>query len=446
MAATLDDLHYVAVALRVDIRGGLDKIIDNLEHPKSSGPANPGGGGPKPGGAGAGDWLDQIWAWVQKVASQHGMVQDAFRSIYDSMTTIASPVTNAVSILGKMQSATVSTFSKLGSSAAQASQVLSSFGDTFQKVITSLGGGMAKFVQLANPAAVYQFNIAVENAMSALGRVFAPILERVAGMIQMLGNAIESLSPQAKRLIAGLSMGAGLAGAFAAVAAAISAAVAALGGPVTLIITLAAAILGVAAASADGKKLMAEFGKILQLLGSAFEEMAAEVLPIIEELMPSVMEVLGSLLKAYTAVNGIIISVLAVAIKAVLVPVLEALAIVVTEVANAIVKSVNWIRKQLGLESKAPAYDPNKNTAIAARQAQFGDIRGFASRAYTSIYNTSAGGADTQLSESRRQTGFLGEIAANTRRDGSSPPETTRRTVDAPFMPPREGTGWRALV
>lgn len=414
MAATLDDLVFTAAALRIDVRSGLDKVVDLLEHPKP-GPTPPGagGGGGKGGGAGAGDYLDQIWAWMKKIANGGGLVQDALQAVYEVMAKIASPVTNAVSIMGKMQSATVATFDKLGSSAARAGQVLSSFGDTFTKVLGSLGGGLTKFVQLADPGAVYRFNWAMENAMSAFGRIFAPVLERFTALIQSLGNAVESLSPQAKRLIAGLGMGAGLAGAFAAVAAAVSMAVAALGGPVTLLITLAAAVLGVAAASADGKKMMAAFGGVLKLVGGAFEQLAGELLPLINELMPPVMAILSAMLQASLAVSGVILSVLVVVIKNVLVPILEGLAWVITKVAEFVVGAVNRIRKALGLEvSKAATdYDPNKNQASAVRQAQSGDLRGYAMRAYVSAYNTGATTADLHLAEARRQTELLNKIA-----------------------------------
>ncbi|CAN0490370.1 unnamed protein product, partial [Phaeothamnion confervicola] len=102
---------------------------------------------------------------------------------------------------------------KLTKSANVAQAALGTFVSSFDKAIASLGNGVTRFVALANPGAVKQFDMAVENAMSALGRVLAPALETATDLVQQIGNAIESLSPQAKQLISGMVIATGIAAA-----------------------------------------------------------------------------------------------------------------------------------------------------------------------------------------------------------------------------------------
>ena len=141
---SIDDLFAVAVAIQQDVRHQTDKMIELMEHPK-------GPGGPAPTAPTPDPFLDRV-----------------------------------ASVLGKVASA---------SAAAQLG--LNAFISTFDRVIGAMGGGMARFVQLANPGVVMQFNFALENAMAAIGGVLAPVMARFAVMIQQMANAIESLSPLA---------------------------------------------------------------------------------------------------------------------------------------------------------------------------------------------------------------------------------------------------------
>jgi len=234
-----------------------------------------------------------------------------------------------------------------------------------------------------------------------------------------------------------------------------------LGGPVAIIVALGVAIMGLAMSSSKGKGIMEAFGKVLKMFGTFAEQLAAEILPIVDEIIPPIMEALGAVMAAVGAVTSVIASAIAVVIKTVLVPVLKFLAEVITEIAAAIVKAVGWLRRNVGLQlsDAAANYDPNKKTATAARQAQMGDIRGLANRAYTSAYNTaSRSTAEDQLSEAQQANRLLGQIAANTASGdtasgavgaaaAAAPARPTAgSSAPAPAAPPaRDEHRWRAL-
>lgn len=400
MPATLDDLLWVAAALRVDVRSGIDKIVNAT---KAAGGGGGGGGG--------------------------GSTKDAF------------------SLAG--------TLDKVAKSAVKAQLGLGLFVNTFESVIGALGGQLAKFVQLANPASVFRFNLAIENAMSAVGRILIPVLDRSTILIQTLGNALESLSPIAKQLIAGLTAGAALTAVFAAMAVAGSLIVGTFGAIPTLIATVVGAFAGVASTMADAGGLASGFKDMLKSVGSVFETVAQALLPIVSSAIVPLLKTLGTVLaqaaqmlasvlaalapgvgailnilvsfqKACAAVMGILLpiiqliavplagalSFIARIIEAVVVPVLEVLAKVLTAVGEAISWLVNKLLSLIGLsvdDLGGSKYEPDKKTAVAARQFQIGDLRGYSTRAYTSALNSAPGGSvpEQHLREAKDQTKLL---------------------------------------
>lgn len=268
-------------------------------------------------------------------------------------------------------------FESVARVSGRAQQALTSFVGTFDRVLTSLGAGMARFVQLANPATVFRFNVAVENAMSAMGRVLVPVMEQFAKIIQQIGNAIESLSPAAKRLLGGLAAGAGIAGVIAAVAAAGTLLVSTFGAIPALIVTVVSAIAGVVMMAASGSgSIMSALNKVLKAFGTLAEVLARLITPILE---------------------------------GVLVPALETLAVVLQEAADGVRALVNAASELAGMGGVD--YDPNRKTALATRPAQMGDLRGYANRAYTSAFNTGTSSvAENHYREAQKQTSVLNLI------------------------------------
>lgn len=403
MAATIDDLLYVASAMRVDVRTGFEDVTRALGSAQIGG-GGVGAGGPKP--------------------PEKGGLEDR---------------------LGKI---TVG--------AVKASAVLNTFTTVFDKFIQGMGAGITKFVALANPAAVMRWNMAMENAMSALGRVFIPLLDRFTHLIQMLGDAIESLSPQAKSLIAGLTAGGGLAAIFGAIAAAAALLVKTFGGLPMLIGTLVAAFAGVFAATADGQQLMAGFAQVLKVVGTVFEEIAKVLVPIVASTAGPVLKALGDVL---ATLGGVVVrvmealapglkalaqliaalapvfeelvaavaplaeailvplaalfSALAQVVAAVFIPILKELASVIRDVAEFIIDVVKELLSFLGLEmpGKTPEFKPDEKRAQAVRQSQITSLSSFASKAYTTAYGGAAADVPSEiLKEAKTHTGILTDI------------------------------------
>jgi hypothetical protein len=334
--ATLDDLLWQASALRVDVRSGAEDIVNALGGMKGSG----GGGGTKketPGGMSG-------------------------------------------------------TLDKWAASAARASIVMNTFLNVFDKMISALGQGITRFVALANPAAVMRFNMALENAQSALGRVFVPILERFTLVIQQLGNAIESLSPQAKALIAGLTVGGGIAGLFGAIAAAGAVLIKTLGIWPSIIIAAVSALAGVLTTMTEGKQLIGAFQTVLKAVGTVFEALAKAIIPIASSLIVPILQGLGEILKPL----GVIIAGLIQVVASLFIPVFQKLGEVIKTVAEFIANIINRLLRLVGMEVEG-GFDPNKNRAQAVRQSQITDLRSFANRAYTTAYGGAAENVQGQI-------------------------------------------------
>jgi hypothetical protein len=257
----------------------------------------------------------------------------------------------------------------LAKSATSAQAAMGSFVSSFDKAISALGSGMSRFVQLANPGVVLRFNMAVENAMSALGRILMPALQTATGLIQQMGNALESLSPRAKQLVAGMVVATGVAAALGAAVAAIGAVAAVAGGPVAIVVALAAAMAGLVVSGSAGGKAAESFRNVLKAFGTALEAVGAILQPVVESI---------------------------------LIPVLNDLATTLRHTADGVIAVVNRLRALGGLDPLK--YDPDAKTAAAARNAQIGDLRGAANRAYTSAYNTAGGGAGDPAKDTAKNT------------------------------------------
>lgn len=224
--------------------------------------------------------------------------------------------------------------------------------------VVNFGNSIAGFVAKINPAAVQRFTMAVDNWKSAIGGVLTPVLERVTIVTQIMGNAIASLSPQAKNLIAGLTGGGGLAAVFAGVAFAVKVLLTSLG-PIPLIIGfVVSSFAGVAATMSSGQAIADKFSLVLKTFGQIIEIIATVTLPIINAALETVIPLLVS----FAQVLG-----------------------EVAMVAKDFIESI-------GLGT-AETYDPNRKRATAVKQAQFSDLSSFANRAYATAY----GGATVDI-------------------------------------------------
>lgn len=262
---------------------------------------------------------------------------------------------------------------KLATLSAKASIALDAFVNTLERSITSLGKQMTQFVALANPAVVMRFNMALQNAMSAIGRIFIPVLEKLGSVIQQIGNAIESLDPTTKKLIAGLAGGAGLLAAFAAVTKGISILAAIFtGGWLGILIKVSMIFLAIFSSMSEGKEITKAFDGVLKAVGSVIQVLA-HVFAVV-----------------FVPIIKLVISVIRSAV--------ELIAIVIRKLAS-----------MLGID--IPDFNPNAKTAQAVRQSQMTDIRGIANRAYTQTFGGAASNVqDNILAESKLQTKLLESI------------------------------------
>lgn len=272
----------------------------------------------------------------------------------------------------------------LAKKAAQASVAVAGFTIVFDRMMSVMGQQLTRFVSLANPAAVTRFNIALDNAMSAMGRIFLPVLERFTAMIQSLGNAIESLSPQAKALIGALAVGGGLATMFAGIAAAVILLVKVLGGWMSIILLVVSVVAGVMTTMSEGKEMMGAFQGALKAVGT-------------------VIEILTQIFVV------------------VFLPVIKGVAEVIRQVAMAIADIIRWLARQVGIE--VPDFDPNKKQAMAVRQSNITDLKSFANRAYSTAFGGAASDVNGMiLTENQKQTKILEQI----RDKGEGGPGTDR--------------------
>lgn len=359
---------------------------------------------------------------------------------------LAQPLGEAMGTLGTAAEKTATTLAKSG-------VALNAFGDVFTKVIGAMGTQLTRFVQLANPAVVMRFNMALDNAMSAMGRVFVPVLERFTLIVQKLGNAIESLNPQTKQLLGGLAAGSGLAGALGAVATAGALVVKVLGGWVTAVVALVGAFAGIVMTMSSGKQIAAAFDGVLKQFGAMMETVAKAIVPIAASTIVPVLERVGKLLaesavmwqQLFGALSGgmragfeifgafvgvlveltrvslslitpvlvplaAILSAIAQVTATLLIPVLEGLAAVIKRVADFINDQVQRMLKLVGLAGDASSYDPNAKTAQATRQSNITDLRSFANRNYTLAYGGASDVPKATLEEAKKQSGLLGQI------------------------------------
>lgn len=225
--------------------------------------------------------------------------------------------------------------------------------------LTGFGSQLSQFVGKANPVAVMQFTMAVDNLQAVIGRALTPVLERVTFMVQKLGDAFVSLSPNAQGLIGSLAAGGGLAAVFGAVRIAVMGLMAALG-PVPIIVgTLVSALGGLVSTTASGKQFAAALDGVLRAVGTVFEALATVVMPLVE----------GAL--------------------QVVTPLLDVFAEAVRTVGSALSDALEYI----GFESAAN-YNPaaKSATGAAVRPAQMTDLSSFASKAYTTA--ATGGAAD----------------------------------------------------
>lgn len=234
MAATLDDLLYVATAQRVDIRSYLDKIEAALtKGPPAGAPA----GGPAAPSAGL-------------------------------MTGLTTGSARIIGLFGALE-----------------------------KSLTSFGSQVAKFVGQASPVHVMRLNLAIADLQAVIGRALIPVIEKVTVLVRKLADAFINLSPEAQKFAAGLGVGAGIGATIAAVATAFKLLVGVFGRVPIIIGTLISAFVGVATTMDSGKAVISAFDGVMKGAITLFETLARAIMPILEAGLVPILETLGEAFK-----------------------------------------------------------------------------------------------------------------------------------------------------
>lgn len=347
---------------------------------------------------------------------------------------------------------------RVNSAAGAAERGLGSLATGVEAALSRMGAQFARFVQLANPAAVIRFNQALADTQAVVGQILTPVFQKFTGAVRALGDALISLDPVTKSVLAGLSAGGALAGVLGAVASALALAVGTFGGLNTVVVTLVSSVAGLLTTTGEWKTISGALASVLRTVGQVVQSVAAPLARVVAALAPTfaaLAEILGALGKIVAAVVAPLAGLVEVGLRP-LTFVLNTLAAVVTPfarvlgavaqvlgafaeggvrvlgaLADAVAKVLGlgdlaeWIddfasaveelvkkieafaaevRRFFGL---APLFDPGKKSSVgaAARPASFSSVESFVERAQLSAY-----GAGTKTID-EKQLGALDRIA-----------------------------------
>lgn len=292
MAATLDDLLIVVRDIKIDLAGAIAL---------SSGK---GGGGtpppPKPS-LWTGTAMTMLFSSINKVTKHLEDIAWGIAGMRVSAMSAAKAAASAPSGGGGSGGGGPSGgfFAGLTTGTSKVVDVLSAA----TSAISALGSSLTNFISKANPVAVLQFTLALNDFQAVIGRALVPILARVTMLIRMMADAFLSLSPLAKQFAAGVAAGAAFGVVIAAVTVAIKALITAFG-PIPFIVgALVGAFAGVAGSMASGKQLAVAFGAVIDAVMKVVEAMASFIVPIVSSV---IIPVLNALAKVLQFVGGVV--------------------------------------------------------------------------------------------------------------------------------------------
>lgn len=191
------------------------------------------------------------------------------------------------------------------------------FGTLFRVMDAGLSGlqrHVARFVELTNPAALIQFNLAVRDMQAVIGQMMVPILNHAKQVIRAFADQLVNLSPFAKAGIA----------AFGALAVSLTVAAAAsmvlstvlnlftggLGGLIPKLIGVVAAFLLMGEGGKALQGFMTAFGQVMEAVGTVITAALKPILSIVTTLMPVIMgavkAVVGIIAMALTPVIAVV--------------------------------------------------------------------------------------------------------------------------------------------
>jgi len=154
--------------------------------------------------------------------------------------------------------------------------------------IGAINANITRFVALANPGAVIQFQRAVNDLYAVIGQAMLPALQAMTRFLRDIGSAIYGTTAQGKQLIAALAAGTVGMIAFGAAMAAFEAI--ATGGVMPIIGALIGAFGGMAAVTGMLDPLMKELAPVLSGLMDQLGGVLEVVVGIVQGLLPKAGE------------------------------------------------------------------------------------------------------------------------------------------------------------
>lgn len=240
--------------------------------------------------------------------------------------------------------------------------------------LASLQRNVARFVELANPAQVMQFNLAVRDMQAVIGQSLTPILKNATNLVRAFADQIVNMSGPAKSgiaILAGLAVGFTVA---TTAAMALSTVINSAFGGLPLVI---GGIIGLASAfglfegiTKEVKTVMDSMGGVMELLFSAFNEVMQTLFSIVKNLMPIIVPLIEQIIILNMA-----------ALQPILLPlqnlalVLETLRPLIDQVSIAIQKFSKWLMNLLGIEQQKPK--DKSSVGAAVRNVQIGSLDSF---------------------------------------------------------------------
>jgi hypothetical protein len=217
------------------------------------------------------DGLGNAWkAAVKPVADFRAALSSALeplRAAKSAFDTLTAPVRMFLGLPAKIAGAVGDIAGKAGSMINGPSSQLQSFFGRVQGVVGHL-------VEKANPAAVLRFNLALDDLYATIGQMLTPVLNQFTVLARTLGSALNGMTTEGKKLIAGLAAGTIGMAVFAAGAYAVQAVLT--GGIGPALGAIVGALGGMAFASGELQSAMKPVAEILGGLGNRIGEVMSK--------------------------------------------------------------------------------------------------------------------------------------------------------------------------
>jgi hypothetical protein len=264
--------------------------------------------------------------------------------------------------------------------------------DAIDQFVGNVNANVARYVAAFNPAVVVRWELAVKDLMATIGAQLLPLLEKLTGVIHIVGSVISSLDGPARTLVVGL------AGAAAGLAVATVAAVAfsaAMNSAFAGIPALLGAVTGAAAGIFLAVKDAPGMADTLEKLGASVAAVGNALGEVLTPVMEAFAPVIDELLKVFAEDLAVVANAMK-DLRPVMEVVARAVAGLVRDFAFLLspLHQLAELLKMLGYTADVPKLRPPER---AVRDVQMGSVADLFTRA---MKTTFAGGGKAMTTES----------------------------------------------